>query len=65
MGLTGVSTKGIANEMIIKNAEKGATNDPNTISLNLSWNTKYIQRIHHEKKQRADLRSTTGAVPKE
>jgi len=63
-GLTGASTHGMADEMIIRQAEKGATNEPSTISLNLNWKTRKAKRMVQEKKERADFRFMTGAVPK-
>jgi hypothetical protein len=65
MGFTGPSNQGIADEIIIRNAEKGTTNEPKTLSLNFNWKTRYAQIMLQEKKERADLRSRTGAVPSE
>jgi len=53
----------MADEIIIRNAAKGATNDPKTISLNLDWMIRYTQIIDQAKNDRADLRSRIGATP--
>jgi hypothetical protein len=62
-GFTGSSVRGMADEIIMRNAAKGATNDPKTISLNLDWMIRYTQIMDQAKNPRADLRSRIGAVP--
>ena len=62
-GFTGSSVQGIADEIIIRNAANGATNDPKTMRLNLEWMIRYEQIMDQAKNDRADLRSRIGATP--
>ena len=62
-GFTVTSVQGMADEIIIRDAAKGATNDPKTISLNLDWMIRYTQIMDQAKNDRADLRSRIGATP--
>ena len=53
MGFTGPSTQDMADETVIKNAEKGTTNEPKIMSLNFTWKTVVLQKAT---KKREDWR---------
>ena len=64
IGLTVIAENGIVEEIIIRKTEKGMTNEPNTIILNLTWKIIYAAIIVHEKKERDDLKVKAGRAPR-
>ena len=62
-GLTVILEIGIVEEMIIRKAEKGTTNEPNTIILNLAWKMIYAAIIVQEKNERDVLKVKAGTAP--
>jgi hypothetical protein len=64
IGFTGPKHIGNMEEISTKNVENGVTKAPKILSLNLRKNNIYTRTMHQEKKEREDLKSNTGAVPR-
>jgi len=64
IGFTGPFEIENIEDIRIRNVEKGVTNAPKILSLNLIKKTKYTNISVQEKKDKEDLKSSTGAVPK-